>query len=172
MAEAIMVIQVVFSGVVVFPRFDPIQQSLTTLWYGNNPYNIYYSDGFRPFDDPLLPERLRGTELYSQFVYNINTSLIFVFVPIIGGIVLFFFRFCSCLNGYKKMKKNKICRLLLGEYVFAGLTVICCITACSTVLEIKYGKDGEMISLTICGIICLLIVLYLVFWLKLNEKFG
>ena len=50
-AEGIMVVQVAYAGLIACPILSPLQSAITTLTFANNPYNINYSNGYRPFDD-------------------------------------------------------------------------------------------------------------------------
>lgn len=61
MAEGIMVVQTALVSVAAFPNLTPTQSALNTLKLVANPYNILFSPSYRPFDDALLPNRLRGT---------------------------------------------------------------------------------------------------------------
>ena len=52
--------------------------------------------------------------------------------------------------------------------------MIGCVAGCATVIQIRYGMvniSESMISLVVCGVIGLMIGLYLIFWLILNDKF-
>ena len=174
-AEGLMVAQVVYVGLASVPTLTPMHSTLTALSAANNPYNIFYSSSFRPFDDPLLPNRLRGTEFYAHYLFNVNTSLVFVLLPIVLGLFLFFVRFCRCVGESKQEKVKAVCRRLLGEYAFAGLTLVGCAAAASSVLEIKFGLsdiENGLMSVVACGIVGFLLLLYDILFLVLNEKFG
>jgi hypothetical protein len=58
--------------------------------------------------------------------------------------------------------------------VLAGLTVVGCVSAFSSVLELRYGMQAEdgMPSLVVCGLVNVLKVIYLFGWLRWNEKFD
>ena len=90
-------------------------------------------------------------------------------LPLFLGFVLFLIRFCSCLSASRQEKIKSVCRMLLGEYVFAGLTLLGCVFGASTVLEIKFGLQDiseGMMGLVACAVVGLLLLLYAVFWLK------
>ena len=97
-AEGIMVAQAAYAGLVACPLLSPLQSAITTLFFANNPYNIYYSDSYIPFDDDLLPQRLRGVEMYSQYIYNINNVLVFIFLPLILGLIVLLIGCFKCLG--------------------------------------------------------------------------
>lgn len=98
MAEGMMVASVAYAGLALCPSLSPLQAALTSLATAGNPYNIFRSDSFRPFDDSLLPLRLRGTGLYSFFLYNLNSGLAFVLLPLLIGAVLLLVGACKCLG--------------------------------------------------------------------------
>ena len=170
-----MVAQVAYAGLAACPLLNPLQSAITTLTFANNPYNIFYSNSYRPFDDNLLPHRLRGTQLYSQYIYNVNFVLVFVIVPLILGLILSIVGCCSCLGEYKRQKLSNIGKSLMGQYVFAGLTTVGCVAGCASVLQIKYAmqdmSEGTM-SLVVCAVVAFLIVVYAFLWIKLHQKFG
>ena len=172
MAEGLMVAQVAFAGLAGIQLLNPLQASLDTLVLANNPFNLFYSDSFRPFDDPLLPDRFRGSGLYAEFLYNLNSGLLLVLLPLLVGLFLALVSRCHCLKQDRRKSIGQVARLLVGEFVWAGLTVVGCVAGCSSVLELKYGIAGDVSSLAICGLIAGLLLFYLFMWFCLSSHFG
>ena len=174
-AEGLMVAQVIYVGLASVPVLTPLHSALTALSSANNPYNIFWSSSFRPFDDPLLPNRLRGTEFYTHYLYNLNTSFVLVVLPLVLGFFIFFVRFCSCVEASKQQKVKKATRLFLGEYVFVGLILVGCVATASSVLELKYGlsnMENGMMGIIVYGTVGAMLLFYCFFWLRFREKFG
>ena len=98
MAEGMAVMGATWVAVIACPQLNPMQSALTSLHTAVNPVNIFYSTSYRPFDDPYMPLRLRGLELYSLYLYNLNTGLIVLVVPLVLGIVFKLFSLCLSLS--------------------------------------------------------------------------
>lgn len=98
MAEGIMVAQIAFAGLAACPTLSPNLAAVTALNASANPYNMLSSDSYRPFDDPLLPNRLRGNGLYAFFLFNVNIGLVWVIVPLLAGGIMAAITLCRCLG--------------------------------------------------------------------------
>lgn len=85
--ELVIVIQMTYVGLITVPDLTPIFAALTALSTVNNGYNILYSHSLRPFEDTLDDSRNKGVEMYSQFLYNLNSGLTFVIIPLLIGII-------------------------------------------------------------------------------------
>lgn len=162
-----MVAQVTFTGLAACPILTPNLTAVTSLDAVANPYNILRSDSFRPFDDPLLPNRLRGNGLYSFFLYNINTGLIWVLLPLLIGGIIAAVSLLKCLSQNRKDRLERISKSLIGEYVFAGLFLMGSIIVAAGVLQIRYGMGdlgNGMMSLVTCALGSVLLVVYSIIW--------
>jgi hypothetical protein len=85
--EMLIVIQITYIGLITVPKLTPMYSALTALSTANNGYNILYNPVLRPFEDTLTGERAKGVLLYSQFLYNLNTGLLFIIIPLIAGLI-------------------------------------------------------------------------------------
>jgi hypothetical protein len=166
------VAQLALAGVASCGRLTPNQAAITQLRSVCNPYNIFSSDSYRPFDDSLLPNRLRGTSLYSSFLYNLNSGLVWSILPLLLGIIIALISLC--LQQPTKQKASSISNSLLTDYVLAGLTLIGPIVGCSAVLEFTYGMSASngMMNLAVCAIVLALISIYGVLWVVCSHRFS
>ena len=98
MAEAIMVSQIAYAGLIDTHWLSPLHAAITSLSTAFNPINLLYSDIYRPFDDPLIPNRLRGNNLYSSFLYNLNFGLLFLILPLIFSLIFKLISLCKCIG--------------------------------------------------------------------------
>lgn len=85
----LVVIQVAYASLLTSPSITPLQYALTSLSPATNGYNILYSYYIRPFEDTLTPSKMKGINVYSQFLYNFNAGIVIILVPLILGLVLF-----------------------------------------------------------------------------------
>ena len=134
MAEGIMVVQMAYSGLVDTPWLNPLHSAITSLSTAFNPINILYSDTYRPFDDPLLPNRLRGNSLYSSFLHNLNFGLLFLMLPLVLGLVFKLISLLKCIGEERKNSFQKWSKLALTEATLSGIIVIGCAFGCSSAL--------------------------------------
>jgi hypothetical protein len=139
--EMLVVFQLAFISLASAPMVTPMLSSVATLGTCNNGYNILGALAGRPFDDPMTDQRTKGMQLYSQFLYNLNTGMLLVVLPlVIGGIALIIGAICQ----WKGAKT--VGRYALGEYTFIGLLFTGCITGGGLVIQLKWGM-AEMQSL-------------------------
>jgi hypothetical protein len=101
--------------------------------------------------------------MYSQFLYNLNSGLIFIIGPILIGLIALIVSRVRDMSEKSTAKLKRFYELALGEYSFVGLVFCGCITGGSAVLEIRFGMNdiasqGGLMSLAACA---LLLVLYL-----------
>ena len=87
--EMLMIFQVSFVSLITVPLVTPMFSAIRTLSVVNNGYNILAGSSMRPVEDLLSDERIKGMLLYYQFLYNLNTGILVIFIPIIVGIVVF-----------------------------------------------------------------------------------
>lgn len=93
-----MVAQVAYAGLVTIEWVNPLHSAVKSLSAVFNPFNFMYSDQYRPFDDVLLPSRLKSLGLYSNFLNNLNFGLLFVLLPLLVGVVLKLLQCLKCLS--------------------------------------------------------------------------
>lgn len=164
--EMLVVFQISYASLLTVPKISPLFSSLTSLSYANNGYNIMYNTDLRPFEDTLINSKLKGAILYSQFLYNFNTGILFILAPFLVGIVILIISKIKRFDDDESAKKVKNAgALALGEYVFAGLVFGGCVIAVSAILEIKYGINemaslGGQISLVAAAILLSLYPIY------------
>lgn len=143
----LVVFQISYASLLTVPKITPLFSSLTSLSYANNGYNAMYSVDLRPFEDTLAGSMLKGAILYSQFLYNFNTGMLFILVPIIAGTLILIFSKIKRFDNDESLKKvERAGALALGEHAYAGLVFGGCVISISAMLEIKYGMS-EMGSL-------------------------
>jgi hypothetical protein len=87
--EMLIVIQITYFGLICVPKLTPMYTAMTINSTANNGYNILYNPSLRPFEDTLSDEKTKGVMLYSQFLYNLNTGLLFVLGPLLAGLTAF-----------------------------------------------------------------------------------
>ena len=87
--EVFVVIHIALFSLVTVPKITPLFSTLTSLYPSVNGINLFYSQEITPFHDSDTNPRIKGTLLYSQFLYNVNVGLVFVFLPLLLGLILF-----------------------------------------------------------------------------------
>jgi len=93
-----MVAQIAYAGLVTIEWGSPLHSAVKSLSILFNPWNVLYSDQYRPFDDPLLPDRLKGMGLYSNLLENFNSGALFVLLPLVVGMVMKLVQCAKCLS--------------------------------------------------------------------------
>jgi uncharacterized membrane protein YccF (DUF307 family) len=88
-AEMLMVFQVSFVSLITLPLITPMFSAVRTLAVVPNGYNALAGSSVRPAEDLLSDDRTKGMLLYSQFLYNLNTGLLLIVVPLIVGLAAF-----------------------------------------------------------------------------------
>ena len=133
-AEMIVVVQIAFLSLVTIPKITPLFSSLSSLSHSGSEFNLLYSEDVRPFHDSNTNDRIKGTRLYSQFIYNVNLGLVFVFLPLLIGFVTLFIS--KVINFSRKNADNveSAYKRLLAEYPFAGLIFVGCSVGAASVL--------------------------------------
>jgi len=106
--EMLMVFQVSFVSLITIPIVTPMFSAVRTLALINNGYNMLAGSSMRPVEDLLSDERVKAMQLYSQFLYNFNTGILFVAIPLISGLILLIL---SKICNYNQEKLKKIEKL-------------------------------------------------------------
>lgn len=139
--------------------------AIKSLSISLNPFNLFYSQSYRPFDDPLLPNRLRNMGLYSSILSNLNTGLLYVILPLFVGLILKLLSLFKCIEEKKRAKISEYGRAWLTDFMFAGLTMLGCGFGCNAALEINYGiadlNYSGIISVVLGGILAVLFLVYI-----------
>lgn len=86
--EMLVVIQIAYASIITAPKITPMISALTSLSPAYNGFNILYSSSLRPFEDTLIPYNIKGMDIYSQFLYNLNLGLIIIVIPLISALIL------------------------------------------------------------------------------------
>ena len=165
-----MVAQISYAGLITIEWTNPLHSSVKSLSLLFNPLNIFFSNSYRPYDDPLLPNRLRGLGFYSNFMANFNTGLAFLALPVLVGAVLALLRCMPCFSEERKEKMSQYSKACFSEFLLAGVTMTGCVFGCSAVMELKYGISdlsySGLLSLVVSGIVALLFAVSAILWLK------
>jgi hypothetical protein len=110
-------------------------------------------------------------QLYSQFLYNLNTGMAVVVVPLVIGVVGLLVGAIGKCSGVKKVG-----RYALREYTFVGLMFTGSIAGGAVVLELRWGM-GEMestlgmLSLVAAAALLALYPLYLILRVRITQCF-
>lgn len=87
--EMLTVFQVSFVSLATLPLITPMFSAVRTLAVVNNGYNMLAGSAVRPAEDLLSDDRTKGAQLYSQFLYNLNTGILLTVVPMMVGLIAF-----------------------------------------------------------------------------------
>ncbi len=114
--------------------------------------------------------------MYSQFLYNLNSGLLFIIGPILAGFIALIVSKTRKANEESAAKAKRFYESALGEYLFVGLAYCGCIGGAATVLEIRFGMSdiasmSGLMSLAACGLLLLLYLLATVLRSKCEEWF-
>ena len=172
-AEMIVVLQIAFLSLVTIPKITPLFSSLSFLSHSGSRFNLLYSEDVRPFHDSSTNDRIKGTHLYSQFIYNVNLGLVFVFLPLLIGFVTLFVS--KIINFSRKHADNveSAYKRLLAEYPFAGLIFLGCSVGAASVLQIHFGlQNDSTLSLVAMALSLFMFILYGVLRRKCSQHFG
>jgi hypothetical protein len=103
--EMLTIFQVTFISLISAPLVTPMLSSITSLSMANNGYNVLQGSAIRAVDDTLSDERVKGMLMYSQFLFNFNTGILFIIVPLLVGAVA---AIISKIGDYSESKRKKI----------------------------------------------------------------
>lgn len=82
-AEVLMVFQIAYVTILAEPQFGPYNVSLTHLWLTFSPISPNILFNIRPFDDVMTSPKIKGMQLFSQFIFNFNIGSAFILLPLI-----------------------------------------------------------------------------------------
>jgi len=83
--EMMAVLQITFFSLITLTEMNPCFSSLSYLWLVNG-YNSLQNN---PLSDPLIPNQVKGIQMFSQFVQNFNFTLALVFIPLLISLISF-----------------------------------------------------------------------------------
>jgi hypothetical protein len=81
------ILQITYISLMTVPLNTPMFSAVTSLAIANNGYNILSDSAIRPFEDVLSDSKVKGMLLYSQFLYNVNTAILFIILPLMVGTI-------------------------------------------------------------------------------------
>jgi hypothetical protein len=96
--EMAIVLQVAYLSTITAPQLNPFTVALTHLRALFSPIDSLVLFGKRPFDDVMTTQKIKGAQLFSQFIFNFNIAAAYIVIPIIIGLIIFLISRCFLSN--------------------------------------------------------------------------